>query len=58
MLRNYLNSNINETELELINSIDEFIKIDNKDKFKNIFEAEERLHIYFFKIINLLYFFY
>jgi len=37
MLRNYLNRNINETELELINSIDEFIKIDNKDKFKNIF---------------------
>jgi hypothetical protein len=41
MLRNYLNSNINKTELELINSIDEFIKIDNKDKFKNIFN-----HIY------------
>lgn len=37
MLRNYLNRNINETELELINSINEFIKIDNKDKFKNIF---------------------
>jgi hypothetical protein len=33
MLRNYLNRNINETELELINSINEFIKIDNKEKF-------------------------
>ena len=37
MLRNYLNRNINETELELINSMNEFIKIDNKEKFKNIF---------------------
>ena len=39
MLRNYLNRNINETELELelVNSINEFIKIDNKEKFKNIF---------------------
>ena len=37
MLRNYLNRNINKTELELINSINEFIKIDNKEKFKNIF---------------------
>ena len=37
MLRNYLNRNINKTELELINLINEFIKIDNKEKFKNIF---------------------
>ena len=46
MLKNYLNKNINKTELEFINSsiefinsIDEFIKINNKDKnkFKNIF---------------------
>ena len=37
MLRNNLNRNENETELKLKNSIDEFIKIDNKDKFKNIF---------------------
>ena len=34
---NSLNRNENETELKLKNSIDEFIKIDNKDKFKNIF---------------------
>ena len=46
MLKNYLNKNINKTELEFINSIDEFInsidefiKINNKDKnkLKNIF---------------------
>jgi len=37
MLRNNLNRNENETENELINSIEKFIKIDNKDKFKNIF---------------------
>ena len=37
MLRNNLNRNDNENELELIKSIDEFIKIDNKEKFKNIF---------------------
>ena len=37
MLRNNLNRNENETELELKNSIEKFIKIDNKDKFKNIF---------------------
>jgi len=37
MLRNNLNRNENETELELKNSIDNFIKTENKDKFKNIF---------------------
>ena len=37
MFRNYLNRNVTETELELKNSIEEFIKIDNKEKFKNIF---------------------
>ena len=37
MFRNYLNRNITETELELKNSIEEFIKIDNREKFKNIF---------------------
>ena len=37
MFRNDLNRNDNETEQELKNSIEKFIKIDNKDKFKNIF---------------------
>jgi hypothetical protein len=37
MLRNYLNRNKNETELELNESIKNFIKIDNKEKYKNIF---------------------
>jgi len=37
MFRNYLNRSLNETEQELINSINEFVKIDNKDKFKKIF---------------------
>jgi len=37
MFRNFLNRNSNETEEELIKSIDEFVKIDNKEKFKNIF---------------------
>jgi len=37
MLRNNLNRNKNETELELNESIENFIKIDNKEKFKNIF---------------------
>lgn len=37
MFRNYLNRNKNETEQELLNSIIEFKKIDNKEKHKNIF---------------------
>ena len=37
MLRNNLNRNKNETEIELIKSIEDFVKIDNKEKFKNIF---------------------
>lgn len=37
MFRNYLNRHKNESEQELLNSIEEFKKIDNKDKFKNIF---------------------
>ncbi len=37
MFRNDLNRNENETEEELRKSIEKFIKIDNKDKFKNIF---------------------
>ena len=37
MLRNNLNRNYNETEGELKKSIEDFIKIDNKEKFKNIF---------------------
>jgi transposase len=37
MFRNYLNRNPNKSELELKESIENFIKIDNKEKFKNIF---------------------
>lgn len=37
MFRNFLNRSLNETEDELIKSISEFVKIDNKEKFKNIF---------------------
>lgn len=37
MLRNNLNRNKNETEVELKKSIDDFCKIDNKIKFTNIF---------------------
>lgn len=37
MFRNYLNRNKNGTEEELLNSINEFKKIDNKEKYKNIF---------------------
>ena len=37
MLRNNLNRNYNETEEELKSSIENFIKIDNKEKFINIF---------------------
>ena len=37
MFRNYLNRQPNKSELELKESIENFIKIDNKDKFKNIF---------------------
>ena len=37
MLRNNLNRNKNETEVELKKSIDDFCAIDNKIKFKNIF---------------------
>jgi hypothetical protein len=37
MLRNNLNRNYNETEEELKKSIEDFIKIDNQEKFKNIF---------------------
>ncbi len=37
MLRNNLNRNPNETFEELTKSIEIFVKIDNKDKFKNIF---------------------
>ena len=37
MLRNNLNRNYNETEEELKTSIENFIKIDNKEKFINIF---------------------
>jgi len=37
MFRNNLNRNNTEKESDLILSIDNFIKIDNKDKFKNIF---------------------
>ena len=37
MFRNYLNRQSNKSELELKESIENFIKIDNKDKFKNIF---------------------
>ncbi len=37
MFRNDLNRNENETEEELRKSTEKFIKIDNKDKFKNIF---------------------
>ena len=37
MFRNYLNRHPNKSELELKESIENFIKIDNKEKFKNIF---------------------
>ena len=37
MLRNNLNRNKNETEEDLKKSIENFVKIDNKEKFKNIF---------------------
>ena len=36
MLRNNLNINYNETKEELKTSIENFIKIDNKEKFMNI----------------------
>ena len=38
MFRNYLNRNITVTKSNLILSIDNFIKIDNKEKFNNIFK--------------------
>jgi len=37
MLRNELNRSNNETELELLKSINKFIAKDNQEKFKNIF---------------------
>lgn len=50
MFRNNLNRNNNETELELKNSIDKFIKIDNKEKFKNIFNHSCEMITEFIKI--------
>jgi len=38
MFRNNLNRNTTETESDLKLSIENFIKIDNKEKFKNIFD--------------------
>ena len=37
MFRNYLNKQPNKSESELKQSIENFIQIDNKEKFKNIF---------------------
>ena len=37
MFKNYLNKQPNKSESELKQSIENFIQIDNKEKFKNIF---------------------
>ncbi len=49
MFRNDLNRNENETEEELRKSIEKFIKIDNKDKFKNIFNHSYEMITEFIK---------
>jgi transposase len=43
ILRNYINRNENKTEETLKKSINEFIKLDNKEKFKNIFNHSVKM---------------
>ena len=49
MFRNYLNKQPNKSESELKQSIENFIQIDNKEKFKNIFNHSCNVIDFFIK---------